>query len=127
LGAPLVTLFTAGIAYAIAIRVLPWAGEKTGASVPAEVEPIIVVLLLGLVTDYSVFFLSETRRRLRAGDSRREAGTAATRRPRLARRRQARILPRLRPRPRAHHADRAGGRRHARPRADRPLRRAAVR
>src|SRR6201999_1309321 len=80
LGAPLVTLFTAGIAYAIADRVLPWAGDQVGASVPAEVEPIIVVLLLGLVTDYSVFFLSETRRRLRAQDSRIDAVTAATRR-----------------------------------------------
>jgi putative drug exporter of the RND superfamily len=80
LGASLVTLFTAGIAFAIAIRVLPWAGEKTGESVPAEVEPIIVVLLLGLVTDYSVFFLSETRRRMRLGQSRLDAVRAATRR-----------------------------------------------
>ena len=77
-GAPLVALFTAGIAYAITIRVLPWAGERTGASVPAEVEPIIVVLLLGLVTDYSVFFLSETRRRLRLGQTRKDAVRAAT-------------------------------------------------
>jgi RND superfamily putative drug exporter len=78
LAASLVTLFTAGIAYAIAIRVLPWAGERTGASVPAEVEPIIVVLLLGLVTDYSVFFLSETRRRMRLGQARLDAVRAAT-------------------------------------------------
>jgi putative drug exporter of the RND superfamily len=77
-GAPLITLFTAGIAYAIAIRVLPWAGERTGASVPAEVEPIIIVLLLGLVTDYSVFFLSETRRRMRLGEPRLDAARAAT-------------------------------------------------
>jgi RND superfamily putative drug exporter len=78
LAASLVTLFTAGIAYAIAIRVLPWAGERTGESVPAEVEPIIVVLLLGLVTDYSVFFLSETRRRMRLGQTRLDAVRAAT-------------------------------------------------
>src|SRR5262249_61655098 len=70
IGAPLVTLFTAGIAFVIAVRVLPWLGERSGASVPAEVEPIIVVLLLGLVTDYSVFFLSETRRRMRLGQPR---------------------------------------------------------
>ena len=94
LGAPLVTLFTAGIAYAIAIRVLPWAGERSGASVPAEVEPIIVVLLLGLVTDYSVFFLSETRRRLRLGQARMDAVRAVAARaacsrvwPRRSRRR----------------------------------------
>ena len=77
-GAPLVTLAAAGVAYAIAIRVLPWVGERTGASVPAEVEPIIVVLLLGLVTDYAVFFLSESRRRLRLGEHRLVAVRAAT-------------------------------------------------
>lgn len=78
IGAPLVALFTAGIAYAIAIRALPWAGQRTGASVPAEVEPIIIVLLLGLVTDYSVFFLSETRRRMRLGQPRLQAVRGAT-------------------------------------------------
>ena len=78
LGAPLVTLFTAAVAYLLAIRVLPWIGERSGASVPAEVEPVIVVLLLGLVTDYSVFFLSESRRRLRRGQSRIEAVRGAT-------------------------------------------------
>ncbi len=80
LGAPLVTLFTAAIAYLIAIRVLPYVGQRAGATVPSEVEPIIVVLLLGLVTDYSVFFLSETRRRLRRGQKRVRAVRAATRR-----------------------------------------------
>ena len=39
---------------------------------------MIVVLLLGLVTDYSVFFLSESRRRLRRGQSRIEAVRGAT-------------------------------------------------
>src|SRR4051812_43537571 len=78
IGAPLVALFTAGIAYLITIRVLPWLGERSGATVPAEVEPIIVVLLLGLVTDYSVFFLSETRRRLQRGQGRLDAVRAAT-------------------------------------------------
>ena len=78
IGAPLVTLFAAAIAYLIAVRVLPWLGERSGATVPAEVEPIIVVLLLGLVTDYSVFYLSETRRRLRLGEPRLDAVRAAT-------------------------------------------------
>ena len=72
------TLAAAGVAYLIAIRVLPWVGERTGATVPAEVEPIILVLLLGLVTDYAVFFLSESRRRLRLGESRLDAVRAAT-------------------------------------------------
>ena len=80
LGAPLVTLFAAAVAFGITIRVLPWLGDRFGATVPAEVEPIITVLLLGLVTDYSVFFLSETRQRLREGDGRLEATRGAIRR-----------------------------------------------
>src|SRR4051794_12685697 len=78
IGAPLVTLFAAAIAYLITVRILPWLGERSGASVPAEVEPIVVVLLLGLVTDYSVFYMSETRRRLRLGEPRLDAARAAT-------------------------------------------------
>jgi RND superfamily putative drug exporter len=73
IGAPLVTLGAAGIAYAIAIRVLPWLGERSGVAVPREIEPVIIVLLLGLATDYSVFFLSAARRRLRQGEPRRDA------------------------------------------------------
>jgi putative drug exporter of the RND superfamily len=77
IGAPLVALAAAAIAYAIAIRVLPWLGERADVTVPKEIEPVVVVLLLGLVTDYSIFFLSETRRRLRAGDERLPAARAA--------------------------------------------------
>ena len=70
-------LAAAGIAYTIAMRVLPWLGERANVTVPKEIEPVVVVLLLGLVTDYSIFFLSETRRRLRAGDERLPAARAA--------------------------------------------------
>ena len=77
IGAPLVALAAAGIAYAIAMRVLPWLGERANVTVPKEIEPVVVVLLLGLVTDYSIFFLSATRSRLRAGDERIPAARAA--------------------------------------------------
>ena len=77
IGAPLVALAAAGIAYTIAMRVLPWLGERADVTVPKEIEPVVVVLLLGLVTDYSIFFLSATRRRLRAGDERLPAARAA--------------------------------------------------
>jgi putative drug exporter of the RND superfamily len=77
IGAPLVALAAAGIAYAIAMRVLPWLAERADVTVPKEIEPVVVVLLLGLVTDYSIFFLSETRRRLRAGDERLPAARGA--------------------------------------------------
>jgi RND superfamily putative drug exporter len=77
IGAPLVALAAAGVAYAITMRVLPWLGERADVTVPKEIEPVVVVLLLGLVTDYSIFFLSETRRRLRAGDERLPAARGA--------------------------------------------------
>jgi RND superfamily putative drug exporter len=77
LGAPLVALAAAGVAYGVAIRVLPWLGDRAHLTVPKEVEPVVVVLLLGLVTDYSIFFLSETRRRLYAGESRLRAARGA--------------------------------------------------
>lgn len=68
IGAPLVTLFTAAVAFLLAVRILPWAGERAGVTVPKEIQPIVVVLLLGLVTDYAIFFLSSMRRRLRQGE-----------------------------------------------------------
>ncbi|HEX6696107.1 MAG TPA: MMPL family transporter, partial [Solirubrobacteraceae bacterium] len=77
IGAPLVALAAAGIAYTIAMRVLPWLGERANVTVPKEIEPVVVVLLLGLVTDYSIFFLSATRERLRAGDERLPAARGA--------------------------------------------------
>jgi RND superfamily putative drug exporter len=77
LGAPLVALGTAGVAYALTARILPWLGERADVTVPKEVEPVVVVLLLGLVTDYSIFFLSETRRRLAAGEARLPAARGA--------------------------------------------------
>jgi RND superfamily putative drug exporter len=78
IGAPLVTLATAGIAYVIGVRALAWAGEQAGVTAPSEIEPVLVVLLLGLVTDYTVFFMSETRRRLLRGEPRVLAARRAT-------------------------------------------------
>ena len=78
IGAPLVTLATAAIAYFIGVHVLAWAGQRAGVTAPSEVEPVLVVLLLGLVTDYTVFFMSETRRRLLRGEPRVLAARRAT-------------------------------------------------
>jgi putative drug exporter of the RND superfamily len=77
-GAPLVTLLAAAAAYLVSIRVAPWVGERAGVAMPSDVEPIMVVLLLGIVTDYTVFFLAGMRRRLRAGEPRIEAALGAT-------------------------------------------------
>jgi RND superfamily putative drug exporter len=67
IGAPLLTLGAAGIAYTIAIRGIGWALSRSGGGIPEELEPLMVVLLLGIVTDYSIFFLEHARRRLREG------------------------------------------------------------
>jgi RND superfamily putative drug exporter len=76
-GAPLVALSAAGIAYFVSLGVVGWAGERLDLAVPREVEPVMLVLLLGVVTDYAVFFLSATRRRLAAGEPRVQAAEAA--------------------------------------------------
>ncbi|MGB8962469.1 MAG: MMPL family transporter [Pseudonocardiaceae bacterium] len=65
--APMVTLVTAGIGYLLADRVIGWLAGVAGLVVPVEIEPIVIALMLGITTDYSIFFLSGLRRRLRAG------------------------------------------------------------
>jgi RND superfamily putative drug exporter len=76
--APLVTLVTAAIAYVVASRAVAAVGGIFGFSVPREVEPLLVVLLLAIVTDYCIFFLSDFRERLHRGEPRREAVVATT-------------------------------------------------
>ncbi|HSS72602.1 MAG TPA: MMPL family transporter [Gaiellaceae bacterium] len=76
--APLVTLGAAGVAYLIAIHTMSYLGARLGLHVQHEVEPIVVVLLLAVVTDYSVFFLSGMLGRLREGEPPRAAARRAT-------------------------------------------------
>jgi RND superfamily putative drug exporter len=67
--APLVTLATAGIAYVVALRAVAFYTTHIGSSLPHEIEPLVVVLLLGVVTDYSVFFMTGLRDRLTEGEA----------------------------------------------------------
>ena len=66
-GAPLAALACAGTAYVLAVRIVAWTAQRTGISLPPDLDPVLVVLLLGVTTDYSVFFLDGMRARL-AGD-----------------------------------------------------------
>lgn len=68
--APLLTLLAVGMSFLVAIGALGAVGGILGVAVPSEVEPIVLVLLLGIVTDYSIFFLSGLRHRLVQGESR---------------------------------------------------------
>jgi RND superfamily putative drug exporter len=77
-GAPLVTLACAGTAYFLSTRIVAWAAGRMGASLPADVGPVLVVLLLGVTTDYAVFFLSGMRARLAEGVHRVPAARQAT-------------------------------------------------
>ena len=76
--APLVTLLAAGVAYLVAMRSVAFIGEWLDVAIPREAEPILIVLLLGVVTDYAVFFLHGLRERLDAGETRLEAAESAT-------------------------------------------------
>jgi putative drug exporter of the RND superfamily len=77
-GAPLLTLFAAAISFLVARGVIPWVGTRLGVEIPQEVEPLVVALTLGIVTDYAVFYLSGMRRSLLEGRSPVESAQAAT-------------------------------------------------
>lgn len=67
LGAPAANILCVGLAYLISLRLLGGAGEAVGISVPEEVEPVMVALLFGIVTDYAIFYISRFRRHLEGG------------------------------------------------------------
>jgi RND superfamily putative drug exporter len=75
--APLVTLGAIAIAYLVTVRMTAWLGQRVGVAVPSEVQPVIVVLIFGLVTDYSIFFISRFRLRLAQGYPSRIAAESA--------------------------------------------------
>ncbi|GEL20326.1 MMPL family transporter [Pseudonocardia asaccharolytica] len=75
--APLITLLTAGVGYLIADRLIGWFAELTGLAAPSQVQPIVVALMLGVSTDYAIFFLSGLRAQLHAGRTGRPAARGA--------------------------------------------------
>ncbi len=77
-GAPLAALACAGTAYVLAVRVVAWTAQRMGISLPPDLDPVLVVLLLGVTTDYAVFFLDGMRARLAEGVPRVAAARLAT-------------------------------------------------
>ena len=77
-GFPLLGLGAVGVAYLVADRVLGWIAEAFGLSIPREVEPVIIALIFGVLTDYLVFFVSGFRQRLLEGRPSREAVDGVT-------------------------------------------------
>lgn len=65
--APVVTVVTALLSFLLDIRVLGLLGEHIALNLPSELEPLIVALVLGVLTDYSVLLFTALRRELRDG------------------------------------------------------------
>ncbi len=74
--APLVALITVGVAVTVTLGVTGLAGRLLGISVPPDLRPLIVALLLGVVTDYCILYLSGMRYQLQTGSGSRAAQRA---------------------------------------------------
>jgi RND superfamily putative drug exporter len=77
-GIPLLGLGTVAIAYLVTDHALGWASQRYSISIPREVDPVIIALLFGVLTDYLVFFASDYRRHLQEGLSSCQAVTEVT-------------------------------------------------
>lgn len=77
--APLITLVTAAVGYLLADRTIGSLSAALGVAAPAELQPIVVALMLGITTDYTIFFLSGLQRRLRSGERNPGAARGAVR------------------------------------------------
>jgi putative drug exporter of the RND superfamily len=77
-GAPLAALTCAGTAYVLAVRLVVWLADRMGVTLPPDLDPVLVVLLLGVTTDYAVFFLDGMRARIAGGEPRVRAARLAT-------------------------------------------------
>ena len=75
---PLICLAGVGLAYLVSDRLLGLVAERFGLAIPEEVQPVIVALLFGVLTDYLVFFVAGFRTRLRRGEARVAAASAVT-------------------------------------------------
>jgi RND superfamily putative drug exporter len=76
--APVLTVLSAGLAFVISQHALGWLEAHSGLTMPSELTGVAVALMLGIVTDYSVFYFSGTRELLREGLPKREAVRRAT-------------------------------------------------
>jgi RND superfamily putative drug exporter len=65
--APLVALVTAAASYFLAVRVTNYAGSFVEGGAPEELKPLVLALVLGIVTDYAIFYLSSMRTGLEDG------------------------------------------------------------
>lgn len=77
--APLVVVGIAGVGYLTYLPVLNLAASLAGFEVPGQLEPVLLALLLGVVTDYCVLFFHSFRHELDSGVEKVAAAQAAVR------------------------------------------------
>lgn len=78
IAAPIGNIATVAITYLLSLHLIGGLGEAIGISVPQEVEPVMVALLFGIVTDYAIFFFSRFRAYLQEGTPSRAAAERTT-------------------------------------------------
>ena len=78
LGAPLLTLAAVGTGYTMAQQAVSHAAQRAGLEQPSLLRPLLVALVLGIVTDYVVFYLANAHTKVLQGSSRIEAAERAT-------------------------------------------------
>ncbi len=76
--APILTVLCAGLAFLISQRLLGWLEANSNLAMPDELTGVAVALMLGIVTDYSVFYFSTAREAFRDGLPTREAARRST-------------------------------------------------
>jgi putative drug exporter of the RND superfamily len=76
--APILTVLCAGVAFLISQHLLGWLEANSNLTMPNELQGVAVALMLGIVTDYSVFYFSSAREALRDGLPAREAVRRST-------------------------------------------------
>ena len=73
---PVIALLASGVAFVVTIHTSRVLGAVLGLATPAELEPLLVALLLGVVTDYTIFYVTALQIRLRETDDREAAVSA---------------------------------------------------
>jgi putative drug exporter of the RND superfamily len=76
--APILTVVSAGLAFLISQHILGWLETNSSLAMPNELQGVAVALMLGIVTDYSVFYFTSAREGLRDGVPTREAVRRST-------------------------------------------------
>ena len=77
-GAGLLALVAAGVAFFLSSHVVAWAAQHYGLGIPIELAPLLVVLVLAVTTDYTVFLLAGARSELANGEKSTMASQVAT-------------------------------------------------